>query len=213
VVAALLGATGCHGKLTLGPPQGYADFGFHGGEGRQVRVLPFDDQRVRGECELLVQRAARRDRSKPQPATPRAGLDVLCSDDPPHWFQERLAAGLRSASFEVLRDGDAGADHVLEVRGALMRLDVEHFPMMQSDIFESDVQIVLTVSSASGLRASRSFFVKASRSKIIGGRGTMQQILDEATMRSVRDMTAAVLSLVNRYPALGAADREPQEGG
>jgi hypothetical protein len=134
---------------------------------------------------------------------------LACSDEPPEWFAKRLSTALRGAGLTVL-EGDAPAPgDVLQIQGTLHQLDAESISLMYSALFESDVHIQLEVSSEAGLTASRGFHVKASRSKMGGGMGTLQTVLDESSTRIVRDMTAAILSLLNRYPTVGRPLQEP----
>jgi len=74
--------------------------------------------------------------------------------------------------------------------------------LRDSDAASMAVSLELRVSTTSGLVARRGFFVKASISKYGGGMGTLQDVLDESSTRAVRDMTAAIVSLTNRYPAM-----------
>ena len=192
--------SGCTTTIALQPPHGYLDFGYRGGEGRVVRVLTFDDLRTRGECPGDV--TPRGSTVKGGSMIPSPEEQLRCSPDPPKWFADRLAAALQGAGYTVVGEDKPGVGDVLEVRGSLRSVTVEQLTMFQTVIFEADVSLELHASTPSGLSASRGFFVKASVSKMGGGMGTLQEMLDESSTRAVRDMTAAILSLTNRYPAV-----------
>jgi len=203
LVAAACGVavlSGCTTTIALKPPSGYLDFGYRGGEGREVRVVtPFEDERVRGKCPGDVKPDGD---VRSKSVLPSAEEQLRCSDEPPGWFAERLIKALHGAGYTVIGIDEPGKGDVLEIRGALRSLTVESMAMMQSAIFEADVSLELRVSTTSGLVARRGFFVKASISKYGGGMGTLQDVLDESSTRAVRDMTAAIVSLTNRYPAM-----------
>jgi hypothetical protein len=197
------GLSGCATDYALHEPAGPLDFGYRGGEGRKVRVAtPFADERKGGPCPLPG--------STPPPGwkqkTPRTARERLhCSADPPRWLAEKLATALAAAGYTVVGEARTEDEEVLEIQGALRTLDVEAISLMQTVLFEADVGIHLRLVSPSGLEATRSFYVKSARSKLGGGQGTLQQVLDEAGTRAVRDMSAATLSLTNRFPTVGAA--------
>ena len=199
----VIGLTGCATEYALREPTGPLDFGYRGGEGRKVRITtPFADERSGKPCPIPG--------TTPPPGwkqkSPRTARDRLqCSADPPRWLAEKLATALAAAGYTVVGETRIEGEEVLEIQGALRTLDVEAISLMQTVLFEADVGIHLRLVSPSGLEATRSFYVKAARSKLGGGQGTLQQVLDEAATRAVRDMSAATLSLTNRFPTVGAA--------
>jgi hypothetical protein len=201
----LAGLAGCATEYALHEPTGPLDFGYRGGEGRKVRVAtPFADERSGKPCPSAG--------STPPPGwkekSPRTARDRLqCSADPPRWLAEKLATALEAAGYTVVGETRVAGEEVLEIQGTLRTLDVEAISLMQTVLFEADVGIHLRLVSPSGLEATRSFYVKAARSKLAGGQGTLQEVLDEAATRALRDMSAATLSLTNRFPAVGAAPR------
>jgi hypothetical protein len=202
VVVLALGLAGCAPTtFTLQAPSDPLDFGWRGGEGRQVRVaMPFADERPPVACPSA-------DASKWKRRTQPPRERLRCSDEPLHWFPERLETALREAGYTVV-DASAGGE-ILEIHGTLRTLEIESVSLMNSAIFEADVGVELHVTSPTGLDARRRFYVKAQRSKLVAGAGTLQAMLDESAGRAVRDMTAAIVSLTNRYPAVGVASAAP----
>jgi hypothetical protein len=199
--------SGCTTIIALQPPRGFLDFGYRGGEGREVRVMPFEDVRMRGECPGDVTPSGHV--VKAEAMIPSEEEQLRCSQDPPRWFAERLATALRGAGYTVLAPNEPGRGDVLDVHGALRRLNVEVVGTSGTGIYEADVSLELYVSSISGLGARRGFFVTSSLSALwrttFSKVGTLQERLDECSIRAVRDMTAAILSLTNRYPAMPIA--------
>lgn len=202
-LALLLGLAGCAQTIALQPPSEPLDFGYRGGDGRRVRVAsPFADERPRQGC-AFMELPGRRERRPP----PKEALK--CSEDPLRWFADQLAAALRTAGYTVVDARVEDGDEILEIRGALQTLDARSVSAMNAGRFEADVGAELRVSSPSGLDARRRFYAKVSRPRLFGGAATSQQVLDEAAARTLRDMTAAILSLTNRYPGVGVASAAP----
>jgi hypothetical protein len=192
-----LGLAACTTPLALSPAAGPPDFGYRGGEGRRVFVVtPFADERPPQPCDPVDPAELARW------PTPREQL--RCSDDPLRWFAERLAAALGAAGYTVVGEAPADREEILEIRGALRALEVEAVTKVASGLYEADVGIELHVTSPSGLNARRRFYVKDAHAA-----GTRQDALDSSARRAVRDMTAAFLTLTNRYPGVGVAVATP----
>lgn len=184
LAATVLGVAPLSGCSHL-PPAEFYDY--RGGEGRVVRVVsPFEDMRARWTA---------------IGDSPRIGDSPSY---PPEQFAERLAKELQRAGYTVLGADDPGSGDVLEVRGTLRSLLFELF-MNHRWVFEADVWIELHASTPSGLSAGRSFYVKESASPTWCLNwfcdSMRQELIDRSAARAVREMTAAVLSLTNRYPA------------
>jgi hypothetical protein len=69
---------------------------------------------------------------------------------------------------------------------------------------EADVAVRLVVSTSSGLLAERRFYFKASHEALVGTEDKFQSASDAVTRDTVQGMVDAIVTLLNRYPALGA---------
>jgi hypothetical protein len=216
VAAALVG---CTTHPVLQAPSPYGDYGYRGGDGRVVRVLPFEDERTKPEdCAELETPPKSPTQGPNQPAAgakqqPKAATGpgrfpphqaLGCSEDPPRWFAERLTTALQEAGFALAEDGALPPD-ALEIGGSLVRLEVE-VAGSGGGIAIADSWLRLRVRDARGLSAHRSFYSQARSPGATAQFGASakplaQIALDASGRRAVRDMLAAVLSLSNRYPA------------
>ena len=190
-------ASGCaFTPIPLTLPEHGLDATIPGGNGRSVAVVvPFADERkTRERCGMQKN---------------GYGMDTapaLCQSDPAQWIASLLAAELRASSFTVL---DASAPHepgTVVIEGALEKLFVEPVIGWWSGSLETDLEVKLVATSASGLRAERTFFVKGIKSGVLAS--TMQPFhtsLDRATQEMVSEMVTAILALLDRYPQLGSA--------
>src|SRR5262249_48167564 len=165
--------------------------GLAGGDGREVVVVvPFrDDRPDRGRCGMQKNGAG----SDTAPA--------LCSEDPAAWLARLLAPEARSAGAAVAEAPTRPG--AVRVGGALLQFFAEPTPGSSSLAIETDVHVKLTATSASGLVAERSLFVKGEASGLAANDTNFQTSVDDAARRVVRQMVAAVLSLLHRYPTLG----------
>jgi hypothetical protein len=96
----------------------------------------------------------------------------------------------------------------------LLKLFVEPVQGAFSGSLEADLSVKLRVTSASGLDAERTFFVKGWK----GGQlvSTMQPYhtaLHRATQDLLAQMVGSILELVNRYPELGMGSDRTLEVG
>ncbi len=203
----------CGPALRLTMLSGPVSVGFGGGDGRPIAVVsPFEDNREKPKC-------ARGPETLDAEGRVYTSLHnrLGCSPLPPEWFAERLVLGLESAGFDVLRHAERAAlnpeeqRYLITVEGRLDMLEVEVLPQMQTVFAEADLQVEITVSAGSGLRASRRFHTKSQDAGLAVGRETHQRVFDETADRTVLDITAAILSLLNRYPAPG--DEPPRGEG
>jgi len=203
----------CASPLRLEKPSGHVSVGFTGGDGRRIAVVsPFEDNREAPKCSKGPE-----DLDAKKPIYTSLHNRLGCSPSPPEWLAERLAQGLESAGFDVLTPAERMAldpekqRDVITVEGRLDMLEIEVLPQMQIVFAEADLQVEIVVSAASGLRASRRFHIKSQDAGLAVGADTQQLVFDETADRAVRDISAAILSLLNRYPASG--DGLPEEEG
>jgi hypothetical protein len=100
----------------------------------------------------------------------------------------------------------------VEIQGTLRRIFVEPMIGFITVSGDAEMHVELRATSKSGLAATRSFYVRTSRSSAFGTMDIYQGAFDQATAQLVRDMAAAILALMNRYPEASfelSIDAEP----
>jgi len=166
--------------------------GMTGGDGRQIVVVsPLTDERpFRDKCGIQ--------KNGYNMETAKA----VCSMDPAVWVAQMLAAELKAAGFSVVSK-EAAKPSALQLNGSLLQIFVEPVIGFSTISLETDINVKLVATSQTGLLAERSFFVKGVESGLVARAGNFQTSVDKATQTILRDMVAAVISLMNRYPQLG----------
>ena len=127
---------------------------------------------------------------------------AVCSEDPAAWLAKLLGAELRSAGFQVVETSDKPG--AVRIEGTLLQLFSEPMVLWSTVNIETDLKVKLVATSQNGLAAERTFFVKAVRSSSAATPANFQKSIELASQQVARDLVAAVLSLVNHYPELGA---------
>ncbi len=133
--------------------------------------------------------------------------NVECSVPPAQWVADTLAQGLRSAGYHVVvtdYPGAPAASSSVVVRGEVLQFFIEPKVGFFTFTPEADISVRLVVTSPSGLRAERRFYFKSEEVSIIGTEDNFQAAANTATQQAVRDMAAAIVELLGRYPDLGA---------
>ncbi len=168
-----------------------------GGDGRQIVIVSaFADERpYRGKCGMQ--------KNSYNAETAKA----LCSMPPATWVAQALAAELTAAGFAVVSK-EAAKPSALQLNGSLLQVFVEPVMGFSTISLETDIHVKLVATSDTGLLAERSFFVKGVESGLVSRAGNFQTSADKATQLIMRDMVAAVISLMNRYPQLGLRGSE-----
>ena len=172
--------------------------GLSGGDGRVVVVRrPFKDARAdTRRCGMQKNGAG------------SATAKAVCSEDPATWLAELLATELRAAGFTVAESSDKPS--AVQLEGTLAQLFVEPLVLFSTVDLETDVKVTLVATSTTGLVADRTFYVKGVRSSAGATAANFQKSIEIASQQIARDLVAAVLSLMNRYPELGAVRRAPR---
>ncbi len=198
-VVVLLSATGCAFtnvpiSLSTSPSAGLS-----GGDRRQIVVVtPATDQRPqRDKCGVQ--------KNSYNQATAKA----LCSMEPTAWLTQTLEAELKVAGFDVVAESSAKAS-ALRVDSALLQIFVEPIIGFSTITLDTDIHIKVVATSKTGLVAERSFYVKGVESGMVARAGNFQTSATRATQQVMKDMVAAIISLMNRYPQLGQLERLPQ---
>jgi hypothetical protein len=174
--------------------------GLSGGDGRQiVLAAPFEDQR---------QEKTRCGTQKNTYNMETA--DASCDIQPSEWIAKLLASELRAAGFTVLTPDEASKPSAVKLQGTVLTLFVEPVIGFTTVSLETDVNVKLIASSETGLLAERTFFVKGLASGLAATAGNFQTSVDDATQKIAKDIVAAVISLMNRYPQLGLYNSGPR---
>ncbi len=181
------------------PPETFTHLS--GGDGREIVVLkPFNDERqIRNRCGMQKN------------SYNMDTASALCSTQPTVWLADLLAAELKAAGFIVKTEGAGSKPSAVTIEGTLIKFFVEPVIGFASGTLETDIHVKLVATSPNGLNAERSFFVKGSYSALTAMASNFQASVDEASRKIVKDMTSAILTLMNRYPELGNniySDRE-----
>ncbi len=165
-----------------------------GGRARQVIVVvPFADARnTRDRCGMQKN------------GYNMDTADAVCQTPPDAWIAKLLADELRASGFTVLPVDAPHRPGALRIEGTLLQLFVEPVLGAWSGSLEADLSVRLRASTATGLEAERTFFVKGWK----GGQlaSTLQPFhtsLDRATQAILDEMVRAVMELMDAYPQLG----------
>ena len=165
-----------------------------GGKGRQVIVVnPFKDERtIRDRCGMQKN------------GYNMDTANAICQSDPNTWIAKLLADELRASGFSVL---DAEAVHrpsAIRIDGSLIKIFVEPVIGAWSGSLEADLSVRLSVTTATGLEAERSFFVKGWKGGVLASTAQpYHTALHRATQAMLDEMVRAILELMDRYPQLG----------
>jgi hypothetical protein len=188
-------ATGCaFSNLEVHPPAALPpQAGARGpGRGREIIVhAPFADARYEDRCGMQKN------------GYNMDTADVRCTTAPGHWLADALAAELARAGFTPLRADAVPGPTTAVVHGTVHQLFIEPTAGFWTVSVEGDVAVRLVVTSADGLHAERTFFVKGAEQTVISLEETFQDVADAATRKIARAMVAGLTELLDHYPALG----------
>jgi len=167
-----------------------------GGRGRQVVVVvPFADDRSIQRCGMQKN------------GYNMDTADAVCQSEPEAWIAQQLADELRASGFTVLAEGSPHRPGALEVEGSLIKVFVEPVLGAWTASLEADLSVELHASTETGLRASRTFFVKGWKGGVAAS--TMQPFhtaLARAAHGIVEEMVRSIIELMDDYPELGARE-------
>ncbi len=130
--------------------------------------------------------------------------DVKCIVSPPVWLSAALEQGLVNAGFRVRKSNEPGTATAVHIEGAVLQFFVEPDVGFVTFTPEADISVKLVVTSASGLRAERVFYVKGTEESLVGTEDNFQKAADDGTRQVVQAMVTAIATLLDRYPQLGA---------
>ena len=198
----LAGISGCaFSDVTIHLPTADVPTNLSGGDGRQiVLAATFDDERSdRKRC------GTQKNSYNMETA------DVHCDTPPAEWMATLLASELQAAGFTVLMPDQARKPSAVKLDGTVLTLFVEPVIGFTTVTLETDVNVTLVATSDTGLLAERTFFVKGVASGLGATAGNFQSSADDAARQIAKDIVAAVISLMNRYPQLGLREGVPWE--
>lgn len=130
--------------------------------------------------------------------------NVNCTVSPPAWLSKALEQGLVSAGFRVRGKDNEQSPSAVHVEGAVLQFFVEPDVGFTTFTPEADISVKLVVTSASGLRAERVFYVKGIEESLVGSEENFQKAATGGTQQIVSAMVNAIAGLLDRYPQLGA---------
>jgi hypothetical protein len=163
------------------------------GEGRTIVLLqPFATQRRQARCGMK-KNGYNMDLA-----------NVLCEGPPEAFLADLLARQLATAGFTVYTDARAAGPSTIVLSGTLEELFLEPKFNFFTGSFETDLSLVLTARTSSGLVASRRFYVKGTEATALGGDQDMQRSLDSSVRQLVTAVVGAVANLADRFPTAPA---------
>jgi uncharacterized lipoprotein YajG len=169
------------------------------GRGREIVVeMPFADQRqIPSRCGMQKN------------GYNMETAEVNCTVPPPVWLSTALKQGLTSAGFRVRERHEPQAASAVHINGAVLQFFVEPDVGFATFTPEADISVKLLVTSASGLRAERVFYVKGTEESLVGTEDNFQKAANSGTREAVQSMVSAIATLLDRYPQLGAPTTAP----
>lgn len=172
-----------------------------GGNDREVIVsVPFNDTRAHKERCGMQKNGYNMDTA-----------NAICSIPPGEWIAQLLADELRASRFKVLAPNAPHGRAALKIEGDVQKLFVEPVIGMWSGSLETDLQVKLTATTETGLRAERTFFAKGIKKGVIAATRTpFHTSLKRAADELLTEMVEAVFYLMNKYPQIGVPVPEYQ---
>jgi hypothetical protein len=132
--------------------------------------------------------------------------DVVCNETPGRWLADALAVTLTHDGYRVLSSTAVAGPSTIVVHGSVRKLFLEPHDGVFTRTVEGDFSVHLVVTTGSGLRAERTFFVKGTEEHIGSFESVFQAAADDATRRIANAMSGALSDLLTRYPELGAPE-------
>lgn len=190
----LMALTSCaFANITVTPPMAAVATNVSGGNHRTVHVVvPLADNRpIHNRCGMQKN------------GYNMDTANVNCSAEPAQWLADLMIRELKSAGFNVVTSAPSSPNAV-KVEGQLLQFFVE--PKLDFFTFtpEADIHVRLVASSQSGLLAERDFYVKGIETSFVGFEYNFQAASDKAVNTLIKNLVAAVVDLMDRYPDLGA---------
>lgn len=201
-MAALLTGSGCaFTTVNVAPPapQALAQPPMQG-RGREIALMvPFADGRPQGDRCGMKKNGFGMDTA-----------DVQCTVPPSTWMANALVHGLYTAGYRVMLNPPAPNARAVRIDGTLLQFFVEPDVGFFTFSPEADISVKLVVTSQTGLRAERVFYLKGIETSMVGTDDNFQKAAATATLQTVATMVSAITALLDRFPQLGAPVPPPQ---
>ena len=157
------------------------------GEGRQIVVVsPFGRGRTQVRCGMKKN------------GYNMDTANVFCDGSPEIVLPDLISRELLATGFVVTRKPPGPSTIVLGgiVEQVFLEPKLDYF----STTFETDIGLTLTAKTATGLSASRRFYVKGEEATFFASLEDMQRSLDSAVRELVAGVVGAVANLADAYP-------------
>jgi hypothetical protein len=185
IVGATLLASGCatSTEAIQAPKRTDLSAGVRRGTGRDIVLLaPFVDRRD-DKCDILKR---------------GFGWTVYryrCAPPPGELYAQLLADALTDVGYHVTNDLKAAGPSTLIVSAAVERTLVEPVFKFFFGAAEADIQVSVGVSTKTGLRAKRSFYVKGTDAFFADANGSAQLAFASAAREATLDIVGAIVNL------------------
>jgi hypothetical protein len=164
-----------------------------GGADREVIVFPAQDTR-----EDPTRCGVKRTNSGMEVAR------VLCTPEPGPWLSDLVFRSLSRAGFKLVTTQTAKSSDPLRLHLNLKHLFIDDIPaeIGQGRLGVTDIEVLVTADTQTGLSAHRSFFIKAKRGGALNMDIFLQLDVDRAAQQLADEIVAAVVELSKRYPSV-----------
>jgi hypothetical protein len=122
---------------------------------------------------------------------------ILSPEEPARFLASLLASELASSAFQVVAPTAPAA---VRIEGKLIQFFVEPKVGFYTFTPEADVAVRLVATSPTGLLAERDFYVMGIEESLVGTEDNFQLASNAAVRMVVKDMVAAIVALLDRYP-------------
>ena len=116
------------------------------------------------------------------------------------WLRERLKAELRTAGFDIARKGEPVS---ATVELALLRFFVEPVLGWETETFETDIAVRVTVTPPSGSRAEREYRTRGVAEGQTPSEKNYTPSLEQATAELMKQLVPDILNLAGRSSEAG----------
>jgi hypothetical protein len=140
-----------------------------------------------------------------------ATANVICREAPESMLADLLGDELTASGFTVLADPGRASRSTLMISGAVEQAFVEP-KLNYGAVAEADIALKLTVWTASGLLAERSFYVKGDEAAFFAGEAAVQKAFNSAVRQLLASVVGAIANLADRVPVQARLAVTPAQG-
>jgi hypothetical protein len=201
VAVAILGGCAFDDLTVRTPPRQEITAGSRRGEGREVGLIkPFRNGRRQTRCGMQKN------------GFNMDTANVICRDTPESMLADLLGDELLASGFRVLADPARASRSTLMISGAVEQAFVEPKLNYGAAASEADIALKLTVWTASGLLAERSFYVKGDEAAFFTGEAAAQKAFNSAVRQLLASVVGAIANLADRVPVQARLAVTPAHG-